>query len=138
MRHRGRGRALRTRYGRAFGQKGAVTTPEFEAALASFLAGAQGAIDAHYDKFFAEARAKVGDPLFGAEKLSIERGPRYIRVVKGAVSGTSGRSVYVFIDTKNGDILKSASWKAPAKHARGNIFDANPLGAVTVYGGRYL
>jgi len=24
---------------------------------------------------------------------------------------------------ENGDVLKSASWRAPAKHARGNIFD---------------
>jgi hypothetical protein len=38
-----------------------------------------------------------------------------------------------------GDILKAASWKAPAKHARGNVFDGNwGIGSVGVYGPAYL
>lgn len=47
----------------------------------------------------------------------------------------ASRSVFAFIaakdvstkslgDVKQGDILKPATWKAPAKHARGNLFDA--------------
>jgi hypothetical protein len=136
MRH-ARSNALRHRYGRAFGQKAAVTSPEFEAALASFISSAQHSIDEHNARFFADARVRTGDATFGGKKLSIERGPRYIRVVVADVSGVS-RSVYCFIDATNGDILKSASWKTPAKHARGSIFAANPLDAVTVYGGRYL
>lgn len=46
---------------------------------------------------------------------------------------------YAFVDLETGDILKPASWKAPAKHARGNIFDEqHGLGAVHVFGVNYL
>ena len=46
-------------------------------------------------------------------------------------------SVYCFIDLSNGDILKAAGWKAPAKGARGNIFNDNcDVGTrATVFGG---
>jgi hypothetical protein len=38
----------------------------------------------------------------------------------------------------NGDVLKPASWKAPAKGARGNIFDEhNGLNRMTEYGPEY-
>ena len=33
------------------------------------------------------------------------------------------RSVWAFIDRTNGDVLKPANWKAPAKHPRGNLYD---------------
>jgi len=82
-----------------------------------------------------EANSLSGYPF--QQKVMIDSGgKRYIRLVK--VEGTSSRSVYCFVDTRNGDILKAASFKAPAKHARGNIFDANPLDAVTIYGANYL
>lgn len=125
------------RHGDAFGKEPARTTPEFEAKLAAFLRNAQALIDIDNARTFKESRAKTGDPTFGGARLTIERGPRYIRVVKSDVNGAS-RSAYVFIDAANGDIFKSASWKGPAKHARGNIFDANPLDAITEHGGRYM
>jgi hypothetical protein len=31
-------------------------------------------------------------------------------------------SIYAFVDKQNGDIFKPASYKAPAKHARGSVF----------------
>ncbi len=37
---------------------------------------------------------------------------------------------------KKGDLLKSASWKSPAKHARGNIIDGTAR--YGVYGPEYL
>jgi hypothetical protein len=37
---------------------------------------------------------------------------------------------------KKGDLLKAASWKAPAKHARGNIIDGTAR--YGVYGPEYL
>jgi hypothetical protein len=39
----------------------------------------------------------------------------------------------------NGDVLKAASWRAPAKHARGNIFDEyDGLRNMNEYGPAYL
>jgi hypothetical protein len=47
-------------------------------------------------------------------------------------------SVYGFIDLTTGDLLKAASWAKPAKHARGNIFDKDPLAGCGIYGLAYL
>jgi hypothetical protein len=55
-------------------------------------------------------------------KFKMEVGPRYIRIIK---QEGPGRSAHAFIRRDNGDILKPASWKTPAKHARGNIFSAD-------------
>jgi ribulose bisphosphate carboxylase small subunit len=57
--------------------------------------------------------------------VEFETGSSYIRVVQGSLNGQ--RSAHSFIVVKPGKfpvgtILKSASWKAPAKNfARGNI-----------------
>jgi len=58
--------------------------------------------------------------------LSYEIGSRYVKVIKYA--GTTNASVHSFICMTDmgkfckGDILKAASWKAPAKNkARGNV-----------------
>lgn len=48
--------------------------------------------------------------------LTVEQGPRFIKVKN---MGT----IHSFIDRTNGDVLKPATWRAPAKHARGNIND---------------
>lgn len=70
--------------------------------------------------------------------LSVDpNGKRYTRIVTAAVNGSS-RSVYCFIDTTNGDILKSASWKTPAKGARGNILaEDEGMRRMTAYGAGY-
>jgi len=39
---------------------------------------------------------------------------------------------------KTGDIHKAATYKAPAKHARGNVFDENLKNCLTPYGIVYL
>lgn len=85
-------------------------------------------------------------PNLDPDKLEIKKGKRYIKIIRKNVhSGKtmSGGSVFLFLDTKEGDtygdILKPASWKAPAKHARGNVFDGNwGIGSVGVYGPAYL
>jgi hypothetical protein len=59
-------------------------------------------------------------------------GSRYMKIVHNG-------SVYCFVDKTNGDVLKSASRNAPAKHARGNIFDEhNGLKHMGPYGAAYL
>lgn len=68
-------------------------------------------------------------------KLTAEPGRKYIRLVEQAcvvrpalVEQAFGsrpadpRYVYCFIDY-DGNIYKPASWKAPAKHVRGSVFD---------------
>lgn len=70
--------------------------------------------------------------------FSAEPGAKYIRIVSAHAKSTS-RSVYCFVDY-NGNIYKSASWKAPAKHIRGSVFDENYSWgkALGPYGAAYL
>jgi len=72
-----------------------------------------------------ETRDRIRDEMFErfVENLEIEEGRKYIKVI-------TDRSVWGFImkeDDKKfrkGDILKAASWSAPARNAaRGNILD---------------
>src|SRR5438105_4247098 len=49
-------------------------------------------------------------------RFSIEIGSKFIKVVRG-------NSIHCFVDKKTGDVFKAASFRAPAKGARGNIFD---------------
>lgn len=69
----------------------------------------------HLDRLMNEWNAKSGFERDPSDfYINVDEGSRYIRLSKGG-------SVYAFIDKKNGDILKPATYKAPAKHARGNI-----------------
>jgi len=68
------------------------------------------------------------------ETFSIEQGPKYIKIARNIAGGKS-KSIHAFIDKKTGDILKAASWKAPAKGARGNLWDDKKgLGRIDPYG----
>lgn len=78
--------------------------------------------------------------------LEAEEGSKFIRVWQ--YTG-SQRLCWAFVareDTtskalgsvKRGDILKPATWKAPAKHARGNIFHGGTGGVVQWTGPSYL
>ena len=63
-----------------------------------------------------------------ASSLDESKGSKYIKIITGS---SGGKSVWGFVVNsktdgkfKYGDILKSASWKAPARNfARGNILD---------------
>lgn len=64
--------------------------------------------------------------------LTYKNNKKYIRVM-------CNNSAWAFINKDNGDVLKPASFKTPAKHARGNIFDEyNGMKYVTAYGPAYL
>lgn len=67
-----------------------------------------------------------------SDKVEVKLGRRYAKIVKldrawdnnnePIVQGRGG-SVHTFVDINNGDILKAASWAAPAPNGvRGNIF----------------
>lgn len=64
-------------------------------------------------------------------EMSYSQGRKYIKIIRGS-------SVYAFINRENGDIMKPASWKAPAKHARGNINAENALDCCEQYSIVYL
>ena len=84
--------------------------------LDEFLPMAQATVDASYDRFMPQPR-NIDGPV-----LSVEKGRRYARIV--ANGNGSSRSVWGFVDMTNGDLMKAASWKAPAKNfARGNILN---------------
>lgn len=52
----------------------------------------------------------------------LESGRKYYKLIhKDGIS----RSVHCFIDKSNGNVYKSASWKAPAKGVRYNLLDDN-------------
>jgi hypothetical protein len=103
---------------------------EFEACLESWLKACQKLIDDDYTKNFSNLKVP---------KLERDGGRTYIKIVKIDAPG-SGRCVYAFIDARNGNIYKPASWKAPAlNHARGNILDdKNGMGWMSSYGPAYI
>ena len=97
-------------------------TPE----LVSFLKGCGDISDKYHNDNFATLKLPV---------FETNNGRRYIRVARVGVQ----TSVHCFVDRTNGDVLKAAGWKAPAKHTRGNIFDnRNGLGSMGEYGPAYL
>jgi hypothetical protein len=71
--------------------------------------------------------------------LIVEVGNKFIRLWQGTscwgfISRVDGDLKGAPI--KKGDLLKAATWKAPAKHARGNIIDGTAR--YGVYGPEYL
>lgn len=82
--------------------------------------------------FFVEHRNQ-NHPVLPVPTVELLRGSKYIRVVKKDPHA----SAYAFI-APNGDILKPAGWAAPAKHARGSIYNENPLEGCGPYGMAYL
>ncbi len=93
--------------------------------VAEFLSIMQNKLDAH-------------DTEINRRKLMAVEGKRYYKIVQVRLH-SAGQSVFCFIDKNTGDVLKPASWAAPAKHARGNVFDGTSgTGNVGVYGPGYL
>lgn len=65
-----------------------------------------------------------------APKYAYTRGKRFYKITKKDTQ----LSVFCFVDSENGDIYKAATWNAPAKGVRGNIFDEKlPLTAGALY-----
>ena len=97
---------------------------------------AQGPIDPAVDhaiKEFVEFANKTVQTVYGNRdprlpevKLVIQWGPRFARIVRD--EGNS-KSSFGFVDRTNGDILKAASWSAPAAGPRGNVLDRSTWAA---------
>jgi hypothetical protein len=101
---------------------------KFQDALNIWLNKCQSVIENYYKTHFKNLTPST---------LVLEEGNRYVRVV--SIEGGANRSAWAFIDKTNGDILKPASWKSPAKWARGNILDdKNGMGSMGPYGPAYL
>jgi hypothetical protein len=106
-----------------------MTMTSFDDALTSFVAGSKAIIDQYH--------ARKGY-TFGADNLGYTVGKRYVRV-HTCDAEMKPQSAYCFVDRTNGDVLKPAGWKTPAKHARGNIFaEDNGLSRMGPYGPEYL
>lgn len=102
---------------------------DFLKAVGEFKDYCQGVIDGHYKKNFNNLKIP---------KLDITEGGRYIKFVRLNAETNRPESVWCFVDKSNGDILKPASYNAPAKHARGSIYDKNSWKSIGPYGPAYL
>ena len=85
--------------------------------LATALIGLKDIIVADYAKFLKEIDGSKDK--FGIE---FEAGSKYVKIV--SISGGGSRSVHCFVEKANGNILRAASWKSPARNfIRGNVYD---------------
>jgi hypothetical protein len=85
---------------------------------------------------------RVSYPNLPPVTMSATRGQKFARVVTSRNADGSDRSVYCFVELSTGDIYGPAGWKAPAKHARGNIRQGDQSnwwnGTLNAVGVRYL
>ena len=94
-----------------------------------------------YMKGAAEKSAKKHNPkTYDNESWEyptlLKKGSKFDKVVAVRASDPKkARSADFFVHRETGDIYKSASWSAPAKGARGNIFDSKTWKKYDVFGG---
>ena len=90
------------------------------------------------ESFIAECQTLVTDKYkVYSNVLLVKYGKKYAKIITSR-DGVTVESAWAFINISNGDILKPASWSAPAKHARGNIYNDNRMQSVDAYGPNYL
>ena len=87
---------------------------QFKEEIEGFASRVQSLIIEHYKTRF---------PTLVPPAISVKFGRRYAKIIKTGIAGN--QSVYGFVDADTGDIYKAATWKAPAKHIRGNIFSVD-------------
>ena len=75
--------------------------------------------DALVDNFKSRNRGELAGRPAPVYKFYIEEGRKYHKIIMETDDGA--RSVHAFVDKKNGDVYKAASFKAPAKHVRFNL-----------------
>ncbi len=101
----------------------------FQEALEDFRATAEGVLLDHFAR---------NDFTFAVPVIEIAKGGRrFIKLFTAENDPETGErrsystSVHSFVEVATGDIFKPASCKAPAKHARGNIYRGNGADALT-------
>ena len=98
----------------------------------SFFAGAKALYEANLKKVGPSLYEMYLDPNIETYSFNFKNGRKYIKIIAGGCA-------WGFVNKENGDVLKAASWNAPATHARGNIYDeSNGLSRITAYGPMYL
>lgn len=98
--------------------------------VATYVAKLQANIDIQAEKDEGRLPDNIKGKGYSGYALGFDMGKRYARVWKNPKVDKTGinRSAFGFIDLTNGNVLKSASWAAPAKGPRGHIdTDPNPL-----------
>ena len=105
----------------------------FEDALNAFVTDSQKKIDTEMQDLYKEV------PDHARKRLILKAGRKYIKIicVVGSTTKTDGY-VWAFIDKETGLVYKPASWAAPAKHARADIFKSESWATVDAYGPAYL
>ena len=78
-----------------------------------------GIIDDLVDNFMNHLNNVMDKPDGYSYELNT-RGSKYFKV---EMLSRGSRSVYCFINKRNGDILKPAGWSGPAKGRRGSVID---------------
>lgn len=100
-----------------------MTFADFKMSLPTIKA--QQALILNYTELLCEALLfdfeKVNNGKTDGYKFYFESGRKYHKVIME--TGAGSRSVHAFVDKKTGDVLKSASFKAPAKGVRFNLLD---------------
>jgi len=113
-----------------------TNTLTFAEALSRFLDAINAATKHHAETEF-ENLGWSDDPEDTEahfKPVTVTNGRKYLRVV----SNNGQRSVYCFVNRETGGILKAATWKAPAKGERANIFDPSTYEGKTLEYGRWL
>jgi hypothetical protein len=106
----------------------AHTKSEFEVALAAFIL---------HLTLAKEEERKANFPNLPKTVYITEFGQKNCRIVSQDETGDN-RYVFCFVRIADGAVLKAASWKAPAKHPRGSIFNGPTEYGVSTYGANYL
>jgi hypothetical protein len=98
--------------------------------LESFRADLEAALRAYHQAQFSNLICP---------SVEVQVGQKYARIVR---KDTHSNSAHCFVNLGNGDILKPATWKGPAKGMRGNIRWGNSSnwwnGSLGPYGTSYL
>lgn len=118
---------------------------DFDRSLDQFLVACQAIIDREVndplqrtDIIELRATPEIFADAGPRYTLEIDPGRRYVRIWLVCHGRHTSRSAWAFVDRTSGDVLKPASWRGPAKHARGNIYADDPTERIRWTGPEYL